>query len=579
MTYRKRFGAMALGVGLVCVMSPMWSNPHAQGTITVSFPTSLAAAPDYATEVLGDPWDMCNREDVTLSPDEIVGFSSFGFYQAPCAAGGTTMAVNGTNDSNFLILPPGIYDLILNPGRNGRNYPIDTSKYQTLSYKLWSDATEDPQILWFHNPSLHPSGPGFGGRMAPRTFPGAQLTIADLTQSLISGLSPWTSGVVRGLRMDPNTLNPAENVFYYWVRLTPSASSPLAAKQTITWTGSGAATITVRDNSDGSIFPVISNLSANSFLWNYGVLAPGSYTLVVTNATGSGSAIFTINNPPTIAVTDPSTTSGDDYATTVLGNPWDMSSSADIQLTGLAHLTNVSFSGGVMNATNTTNDPIVMLLYSTNNSVPIDTSKFRYLTFRLQVDGQFDTAAGSVSRVLWSSQVTGAATTSKSMIVFPGMNSYTLDLASLSAAPDGGLEPDGGETWTASPKRYLRLDPHEFPTARTFHVDDVKLTAKPVATTSFTIRFMTADADANATTVSLYYDVDTNPANGKTLIASGIPGSAGQFVWNTAGVPRGEYYIYAEASDGIQVMGRYSTAPMQLVGAPPAPTGLRFVPR
>jgi len=50
-------------------------------------------------------------------------------------------------------------------------------------------------------------------------------------------------------------------------------------------------------------------------------------------------------------------------------------------------------------------------------------------------------------------------------------------------------------------------------------------------------------------------------------------------VWNPAGVPLGEYYIYAEATDGIQVMGRYSNLPVRLVIAPPAPTGLRFVPR
>jgi hypothetical protein len=107
----------------------------------------------------------------------------------------------------------------------------------------------------------------------------------------------------------------------------------------------------------------------------------------------------------------------------------------------------------------------------------------------------------------------------------------------------------------------------------------VKLTAKPVGATSFNIRFLAADADADASTVSLYYDTDTNPGNGKTLIASGIPASAGQFFWNSASVPRGEYYIYAEATDGIQVMGRYSTVPVQLVAAPPAPTGLKFIPR
>jgi hypothetical protein len=580
MTSWKRFTAMAAGAVLVCVMSPMDSDPRAQGAITVVFPTRLAAGPDYASEVLGDPWDMCNPSDVSLRPDENPGWSSFTFFPTPCRAGGTTMPVNGTVDSSVMMLSPGLYDGALNPGRNGRNFPIDPTKYQVLSFKIWSDATEDPQIFWWHFPFGDPSGPGLGGRVAPRTLPGTQLTIADLTQSSISTLPAWTTGVVRGLRIDPNAYNAVENFFFYWVRLTPGPSSPLAAKQTITWTGSGAATITVRDNSDGSTFPVISNLSANSYVWNYGVLAPGSYTLIVTNASGSGSATFTINNPPRIDVTDPSATSGDDYATAVLGNPWDMSSGADIQLTGLANLSNVSFSGGLLHATNINNDPMVVLLYNSNNSVPIDTSRFRYLTYRLQIDSPYNIADGAVARVIWSSQASGSSAVSQDIIVIPGMNSYTVDLAPLSTAPDGGLEASAAnEPWTSSPKRYFRLDPHEFPTARTFHVDDVKLTAKPRGAGSFNIRFVAADADADATTVSLYYDTDTNPGNGRTLIATGVPASAGQFLWNTGSVPRGEYYIYAEASDGIQVMGRYSTVPVQLVAAPPSPTGLRFIPR
>jgi hypothetical protein len=42
-------------------------------------------------------------------------------------------------------------------------------------------------------------------------------------------------------------------------------------------------------------------------------------------------------------------------------------------------------------------------------------------------------------------------------------------------------------------------------------------------------------------------------------------------------VPLGEYYIYAEATDGVQILGRYSSVPVQVVTAPPAPTGLRFI--
>jgi hypothetical protein len=582
----KRFGvawaATVAFLGLLIATSPV---SQAQGGITVSFPARVAAAPDFATEVLGDPWDMCNAQDVSPDPDQLVGFTSFNFLTGPCRAGGTTgpVVVNGAPavDSNLAMLAQGLYGQAVNPGRNGRNFPIDTAKYQVLSFKVSSSTTEDPQVYWFHHPSAHPAGLGLGGRVAPRINPGTQVVVADLTQSLIPGMSPWTDGVVRGLRLDPNAFNAVQTVFFYWVRLTPSANSPLAAKQTISWTGSGPATITVRD-SGGSVYPIVSNLAANSYLWNYGVLAPGSYTLTVTNSSGSGSRVFSINQPPSIEVTDPSPTTGQDFATTVLGNAWDMSSAADIQITGTDNFNNISFGGGQLHATNTNDDPNVTLLFYTNNSVPIDTSRFRYLTYRLQVDGAYDLGLGSVARVFWTAQPTMSGFTAAAtlpIIVWPGMNSYTIDLASLSTASDGGLEPlNVAEPWTAGPKRHFRFDPHEFGQARTFHIDDIKLTAKPMGASTFVIRFLGADGDGDAATVSLYYDTDTNAANGKTLIVSGVPQATGQYVWNTTAVALGDYYIYAESSDGIQTIGRYSTVPVQLSRVPSTPGGFRIVP-
>lgn len=569
----KRFGAV-----LVLAFAGLNPSSGAQGTISVTFPARLAAAPDYATEVLGDPWDMCNSQDVSPDPNQVIGWSNFTFQNSPCRAGGTTAPVSGSADSSLALLNQGLWAYALNPGRNGRNFPIDSSRYQVISFKRSASTTESPQIYWMHNPSGHPSGDGLGGRVAPQTSAGTQLVIADLTQSAVPG-SAWTDGLVRGLRLDPNNLNAVTNTFLYWVRLTPSANSPLARKETISWSGgTGATTITVRDNSDNSEFPVATVQTGSSYLWNYGVLAPGSYTLIVTRGSVSGSRNFTINNPPSIELTNPSELSGPDYATTVLGNPWDMNSAADIQLTGLDHFTNLSFSGGQMHATNTTNDPIVTLVNPPTNSVPIDTSRFRYFTYWLQVDGPYDLAEGSVARVLWGPSASAGIATSQDIIVWPGMNKYTVDLATLSTAADGGLEPGGSpQLWTAGAKRYLRLDPHEFSEARTFHIDEVRLTAKPVAGATFPITFISADADADAATVSLYYDANTNPGNGKTLIASGIPGSAGQFVWNTAGVPSGEYFIYAEATDGVQSLGRYSTVPVQVSAVPPTPTGFRIV--
>lgn len=568
-------------VVLVLAMAWATSVPRAQGGISVTFPARVAAAPDYATEVIGDPWDMCSVEDISRDPSQRPGFSTFAFYAGPCRAGGTTTPFNGVVDSSVMILAPGLYGSAVNPGRNGRNFPIDSSMYQVLSYKVYSTVADTPQAYWFHNPTDHPAGPGLGGRVLPTTQGGTQVTIADLTQSLIGGLSPWTNGVVRGFRLDPNSSVAVGGVFYYWVRLTPAASSPLAAKQNISWTGSGPATISVRDNTDGSVFPVASGQSS-PYLWNYGVLAPGSYTLLVSNGSGSGSRDFVINHPPRIEVTDPSPTTGQDFATTVLGNPWDMSDPADVQLTGYDYFTPPSFTGGTMVATNHLNDdPSVTLLYYSNNGVPIDTSKYRYLTYRFQVDGPFDLGLGSVARFFWTSNSLMSGATASStlpIIVWEGMNSYTIDLATLTTGPDGGIEPLGGvETWTSGHKRHFRFDPHEFPPSRTFRIDDIKLTAKPAAATSHTIRFQGSDADGDAATVALYRDTDTNPASGRVVIATGIPQSAGQFVWNTSAVPLGEYFIYAESSDGVQTTGRYSTVPIQLVPPPSTPSGFRIV--
>ena len=130
--------------------------------VSVGFPTRLAAGPDYATDVIGDPWDMCNREDMSLRPDEILAWRASASSTAPCRMGGTTMAVNGANDSSVMMMPPGIYDAALNPGRNGRNFPIDSSKYQVFR-SSWSDAIEDPQIYWFHFASGDPSGLALAG--------------------------------------------------------------------------------------------------------------------------------------------------------------------------------------------------------------------------------------------------------------------------------------------------------------------------------------------------------------------------------------------------------------------------------
>ncbi|MBN1849510.1 MAG: tandem-95 repeat protein [Deltaproteobacteria bacterium] len=68
----------------------------------------------------------------------------------------------------------------------------------------------------------------------------------------------------------------------------------------------------------------------------------------------------------------------------------------------------------------------------------------------------------------------------------------------------------------------------------------------------FTIRWIDADPDDNAT-ISLYYDTDDSGEDG-TLIVNGLPedpdGSGNEYIWDTAGMAEGRYYIYAVIDDG-----------------------------
>jgi hypothetical protein len=593
-------GRWPAAVLFALVLASLWhASAGAQSGITITFPSRLAAGPDFATDVLKDPWDFSSIADLGVYPGETVGWQNNAKVIDPAGHPGWAGGIAATADAQVGLLSTGFFTTI-NPGKEGVNYPIDTSRYQKVSFRLSSNiAGEQPQLYWFHTTWQHPSdaaappdldrNSGVAAAFAfPLTNGGTQTFVADLTknnQSTGSAGYQWTASPVLGLRLDPNHTNASigRQFLFDWVRLTYNDNVAGAALQTISWSGgSGNATVDIMDAAGTTvILNVVTNTSATSVgNWNYGVLPPGSYNLRVTRGGVSGLKAFTINNPPSVQVIDPSRTTGRDYATQVLQNAWDMDSAADIVQLPSQNLTGINFNAPgypqTLTATNTNNDPNVTLLHSNNNqggTRAIDTSKYKYFTYRLQVDGPFDLAFGSVARVFWASadfMNGGTATTTKDILVYEGMNSYTVDLSKLSAAAGGGLEPSGSqEPWTTNPKKNLRVDPHEFGSApgdpmpiRPFHLDDVKLTADPVSFGSYTIRFATADADGDPVRVSLFYDTDRNPAGGLTAITGASNVTGGSFVWNTGAIPAGAYFIYAQASDGTETRGSYSDAPL-----------------
>jgi len=400
---------------------------EAQGAITITSPAAnakLKAGLDYATDVLADPWDFNNREDVTLDPRQVDGFTNFTIANGLAGGTTTTASLSGSNsDTHFYALQRAYYNVV-NTGRTGRRFPIDSGTYTKLAFKMSSTgAGQFPRVYWFHNDLGDPGGDAAGflytdPNVAAPT--GNRVFVVDMTQVNQNGVNqgvPWTSGAVKGFGFYPNSSAINYNVQFDWVRLTTADSHPASANMTISWTGgSGTVNATVTD-SGGTVYTVKTGLagSGGSFTWNYGILPPGTYTLNVGTATRS----FTVNSPPLIQVTDPDESGGDDFATDVLHNPWDMNDVNDVfkNVNIVNHLFNEGFAGGVYSGTSDgqtvamagtvpVGDPQVYLLsnqQTSNTTDIIDTTKYHRLTFDMTVDHAYDLALGSIMRVFWGS--------------------------------------------------------------------------------------------------------------------------------------------------------------------------------
>jgi hypothetical protein len=329
----------------------------------------------------------------------------------------------------------------------------------------------------------------------------------------------------------------------------------------------------------------------NPIPFNYGILAPGAYSLTLTcGGINSAAVPILVNTPPRVTVIDPDAAGGADFATDVLNNAWDMADAADVPQ--LFHVTGVSIvtdaGAPALQATNTSaGDPQVVLV---NGGSLINTLKYRFLTFTLTLDAPFgldgSRGEGSLARVLWSQTGLHATemTTTTDMLVWPGRNTYTIDLGALSAA-NGGIVPCvacGTTPWPGRSMRYFRIDPHEATNPVRFRLAAVGLRAYDQVADgqTFPIRYAFADPDSNGSTYRAEIFADTN-RDGAGLIPLGdqaaVPGVEQTFNFNPSGGPLGSglYYVLVritETRQGItQVIGRYSSGALRVLRTPSSP--------
>ena len=320
--------------------------------------------------------------------------------------------------------------------------------------------------------------------------------------------------------------------------------------------------------------------TANQYSFPTAALPPGEYFFYVvlkdnensdgTLATSGYSSKLTVNAKTRLTFQNPSYTSGPDYATDQ-GNPWDFDASADVGTQ--ANISAGSVADGKFSGTSSSNDPSFFL----NPQSGIDTSKYRYLTYQVQVDGSAHPTIGeklanghSLEVVYADTDFGTNGTITKRNLLFEGLNTHSFDLSASGINPTSGLAQTG---WTGnSTNNFMRIDPVTG-NALQFDVLDVKLTGDPESSNgTFIVQFTTTDLEGESATVEFFRDSDASGYDGVSLGSQSFPVGQNTFNVNTSALAEGLYHIYAVVTDAeANVFKFYADVPMKVVPAA-APT-------
>lgn len=614
---------------------------------------TVPAARDFAATSIGDPWDFNNPADHALvyaadfdPKPQVTGGRLTGRVRppAPCSfPSGATLA-----DCAFPQVQLQFEGFLgaLNDGtRNGLTFPIDSTYYNRLSFRLRRSVVPSTYDLiqagWFHE-LIKSSGTGtrlglsrgyddvlkrFVNQSPPATQAAATYHVfkfdldPPVNAARQAGVAWNARPIVRGL-----TLTLGEGVAALgslagatidldWVRLTHRDAvtvdlkwGTLGGRVTLTASnGTDIVQIFPDDDTGGTDFP-----DASSFKWDYGFLAPATWVITATAAGRTQQVTLRMPAPPVINLTEPDARGGRDFARTVIGDAWDLTNPQDaFRWGGVLDLSNVVFGENGLSATTSGVDPHIQFLNDigrSNAAFPlVDASVYRHFSYVYQAvrddltpeQMRFD---GNVARIIWrhadNNPVNHLFTNSQDVVPLDGEPTlYAFDLPSLTKfgcdeCGDCHLElpgpacsfnpPLGTDLWTQTIGA-LRFDPME-PEAnqvRPFRLSDVRLAAddEPNGNGFFVVRWNATDAvydaqpDVANAKVTLSWDLDRNPASGRTVIAADLAAAAGQYSWSVAGLAPGRYWIYAEIADTAgNSQARYSTGPVRITTAFPAAT-------
>lgn len=574
---------------------PVLAEP--QVTITITQPDGVddvvGEGDDFATTVFGDPWDMDQSTDIPALHGLPNGTIS----------GGLLYYTVQSNPSEVPLLFYGFVGA-MDVGKLGVNYPVNTDHYRWLSFRIWQPEG-NIQIRWHHAEAFDPWG--ITGYLSPSPTDGWHTYVVDL-ETVSKGRGDW-EGQVLGLYIISSAPQGTQ-VKIDWVRLT--ADNLISNSQEIAWSGlrptGGTVDFYLDSDDTGCDGPLIHTESnaqwSGDFTWHKpasGVASPANVTpgdyyvcaKVNDSFAGRSSGMLTVNHAPLVHFTQPSFTSGEDYATDA-ENPWDMNDATDVE-----HVENGSYTvdNGILAVTVPASQSDVQV--HLNVPTAIDSDRYYYLTYRLWFDYDYNWVdVGQYARVFWGREP-GIETQSSLIYDFSGWQTYSLDLRSADLS--------FGPVWTTADWTRFRMDPIANNTGGTvtFYVDDIKLTGDEQADRFADIGWRVTDPDTSVTTMDLYYDTDGSGLDG-TLITSltltdGLqsaattsptvdirtsldvtdeltqtlfiplvarnwhpPCTGACYTWNTSAVAPGVYYLYACLDDGHNELCHYSERPLHI---------------
>ncbi len=569
-----------IGLSTLLILAQVPAMPVDGASSTIE----VAESKDYASAVLGSPWDMDEKDDVSPYLNES---GQRDLVKNPTIADGiftgTSSKSAATGGSAYwhplfpgYALPGGVRAIMPKNEKIGFNFPIKTADFGCLyiAMKVNSPgknsvikAPDQFLVYWWSDYRLNTYGAAYDSVfdvLYPETIPlggtapthGWRLYKVNLrspTYPLRYKTAAWDSQTEwQGLRIDP-TINADVDFAVDWIRLTNCNESKVTVQ-----VPAGANSVYLRPSGTTRNIRIATGAATGSFDIDVQGVMPGTYDIgfgtTTTCCASYAAQSLKINKAPVAEFVAPSLTSGEEYARSA-GNAWDFSNVAD----GAVINADWSYANGKLDiVTPSGPQPAgVDVQVALNVPTPINTNEYRYLTFKMYTEwtswpyGAFqwqNISQGMIVRVIWtrnsltSQQGYECDQVTKDIPFNVGWQVYTIDLydpydgLAIEQEPSGLPHcPNSPETWKlAGSVIGLRVDPNENITCNPNYspepvipcsafrqqLDWVRLTKENVIKAG-QVYTVQLSLNKSAADVHLTYYYTTNPAQPKQHAAIG----------------------------------------------------------